>query len=91
MANIETMYDLSVFIFRRDLRVDDNTGLLRALTESKHVIPLFIFTPKQVSDNNKFKSSNAIQFMVESLYDLNQQIKDVNPKCQLWVAYGEAL
>lgn len=85
------MYDLSVFIFRRDLRLDDNTGLAKALSESKSVIPLFIFTPTQVSNINKFKSSNSIQFMVESLYDLNQQIRDVNPKCRLWVTYNDEI
>lgn len=80
-------HDTSIFIFRRDLRLDDNTGLIKALTESKKVIPLFILTPAQVSDENKYKSSNAIQFMIESLIDLNQQIKDVNKSCQLWVMY----
>ena len=83
--------DLSLFIFRRDLRIDDNTGLILALKESKKVIPLFIFTPMQVSDSNKYKSSNAIQFMVESLYDLNKQIKNINNKCRLWVAYGDEI
>lgn len=83
--------NLSLFIFRRDLRLDDNTGLIKALAESDMVIPLFIFTPTQVSDANKFKSSNAIQFMIESLYDLDDQIRASNPKCQLWTKYGDEL
>lgn len=84
-------YNISIFIFRRDLRLIDNTGLIEALKSSKNIIPLFIFTPCQVSDNNKFKSSNAIQFMVESLYDLNQQIKDINEESALWVTYGDEI
>lgn len=87
----EKNHELSLFIFRRDLRLDDNTGLIRALSESDSVIPLFICTPTQVSDQNKFKSSNAIQFMIESLYDLDQQISDFDPKCKLWVSYGPEL
>lgn len=83
--------NLSLFIFRRDLRINDNTGLIKALTESKYVIPLFILTPTQVSDSNKYKSSNAIQFMMESLYDLSQQIKDINQKCSLWITYGDEI
>jgi len=82
-------YDRSVFIFRRDLRVSDNTGLLRALSESNTVIPLFICTPTQLSTANKYKSSNAIQFMIESLYDLDEQIHKANNRSNLLVTYGD--
>lgn len=84
------IHDLSLFIFRRDLRLSDNTGLLKAMSESETVIPLFICTPTQL-DNNKYKSENAIQFMIESLYDLDKQINKVNNKCRLWVAYGDEI
>jgi len=85
LSHDNIMHNLSLFIFRRDFRVTDNTGLMKALIESKQVIPLFIFTPTQVSDKNKYKSSNAIQFMIESLYDLDKKIN------KLWVAYDEEL
>lgn len=68
------MYETSLFIFRRSLRLDDNTGLIEALKSSKQVIPIFIFTPEQVVKNS-FKSDNAVQFMIESLGDLEQQLK----------------
>lgn len=68
-------YIRALFIFRRDLRLDDNTGLIKALTESQSVIPCFIFDPAQVSEKNRYKSSNALQFMLESLQDLNEQLK----------------
>ena len=38
------MYQNSIFIFRRDLRLTDNLGLIEALENSKNVIPIFIFT-----------------------------------------------
>lgn len=82
------MYKTSVFIFRRDLRLDDNTALLEALANSLTVIPLFIFTPAQVSNVNTFKSSNCIQFMIESLFDLDNQITKLSPKSRLWVDYN---
>jgi deoxyribodipyrimidine photo-lyase len=66
-------YDRSLFIFRRDLRLDDNTGLNRALQRSKEVIPAFIFDPRQV-EVNEYKSLNALQFMIESLDDLEIQL-----------------
>jgi len=68
-------YDTSLFIFRRDLRLNDNTALLKALKESTTVIPIFIFDPRQVGPQNTYRSSNCIQFMCESLEDLAHQIK----------------
>ena len=35
--------DLTVFWFRRDLRIDDNHGLFKALSEKNKVLPIFIF------------------------------------------------
>ena len=68
------VYNKSIFIFRRDHRLDDNIGLIEALNKSIHVIPIFIFTPEQLI-NNKFKSDNCVQFMIESLEDLDKQLK----------------
>lgn len=76
----------SLFIFRRDLRIIDNTSLIEALNNSSKVIPCFIFTPEQVGNKNEYRSSNAIQFMVESLEDLNSFLKG-----KLNLFYGENL
>jgi deoxyribodipyrimidine photo-lyase len=59
-------YRTSVFIFRRDLRLDDNTGLRSALESSEQVIPIFIFDPQQISEH-PYRSLPALQFMYESL------------------------
>lgn len=80
-------YNLSLFIFRRDLRLADNTGLINALKNSHSVIPCFIFDPQQVGEHNKYKSDNAIQFMTESLKDLEAQLHKHNGK--LYLFYGE--
>lgn len=81
-------YKLSLFIFRRDLRLHDNTGLLEALKNSDAVVPCFIFDPRQVEEKNAYRSTNAIQFMVESLQDLNAllQKKDAH----LYALHGVA-
>lgn len=81
-----TKYNLSIFIFRRDLRLTDNSGLIKSLSESKKVVPIFIFTPEQVTKKNKYKSDNCIQFMIESLEDLNQQLEKKGSK--LYLFYG---
>src|SRR5690349_16873843 len=60
----------TLFVFRRDLRVLDNIGLIYALKESQYVIPAFIFDPRQVDKSNFYRSDNAIQFMLTCLEDL---------------------
>lgn len=42
-----------MFIFRRDLRLDDNTGLLYALQNCKDIIPCFILDPKIMKIHQK--------------------------------------
>jgi deoxyribodipyrimidine photolyase len=59
-------YGKSVFLFRRDLRISDNTGLIEASQASKTVVPLFIFDQRQGARNPYF-SPNAFQLMIESL------------------------
>jgi deoxyribodipyrimidine photo-lyase len=84
-------YENGLFIFRRDFRVIDNNGLNMANSICKNIYPIFIFTPEQVTDENKFKSSNAVQFMIESLQDLSEQIKKMGTKdkCKLLCFYGD--
>ena len=79
------MTSYNLFIFRRDLRLSDNNGLNYAMNNYENIIPLFIFTPEQVSDKNKFKSNNAIQFMIESLKELNNECKNYNSKLYIFI------
>ena len=66
----------SIFIFRRDFRCDDNTGLLNCIKDSTIVYPIFIYNPIQIDNNkNSFKSNNSVQFMIESINELNSNIK----------------
>lgn len=69
---------MSIFIFRRDLRLYDNLGMLELQKHTKEIVPIFIFTPEQITSKNKFKSNNAIQFMIESLKELKQEFKKRN-------------
>src|SRR6056297_2053147 len=80
------MYNLGLYIFRRDLRIQNNNALHHALKECKQIIPIFIFTPEQVT-NNSFKSNKSVQFMVESLADLNENIKSKDG--ELHTMYGD--
>ena len=65
---------VKLFIFRRDLRVTDNTALNLALDnahkDADTVLPIFIFTPEQVSSKNEYKSKVAVSFMIKSLSEI---------------------
>jgi deoxyribodipyrimidine photolyase len=65
-----------LFLFHRDLRLQDNTTLIHQLkTVKKSVIPIFIFTPEQIDKKkNKYFSNNSVQFMIESLLELSNEI-----------------
>ena len=71
---MEKKFGRSLFLFRRDLRLEDNTGLIFALKSSEVVIPAFIFTPEQI-ERNSFRSDHCLRFMIESLEDLEIQLK----------------
>lgn len=64
----------SLFIFRRDLRLEDNTGLLAALKESKAVIPCFIFDPRQL-EKNDYRSDAGVRFLIHSLQELDETLQ----------------
>ena len=75
------MYKKSLFIFRRDLRLEDNIGLIESLQNSTEVIPCFIYDEniiKNLSDS-KFRWS----FLNESLLDLDLQLKEKGTRLQV--------
>lgn len=76
-----------LFIFRRDLRIIDNNALNFLSELCNNIYTIFIFTPEQVSSGNKYKSDNAVQFMVESLNNLASEIRKQGG--QLHTFYGK--
>ena len=66
---------VAVFWFRRDLRLDDNLGLFRALESKFPVIPLFIFD-EDILDN-LHKKDARVGFIHESLSKINDELKEI--------------
>jgi len=74
------MKSIVIHIFHRDLRTEDNLGLIAAAKKAKEtecdLLPLFVFTPEQVGPKNPYRSENSIQFMIHSLEDLTEQLSN---------------
>jgi deoxyribodipyrimidine photo-lyase len=62
-------YKRALHIFRRDLRIDDNTALNAALLNAEEVVTCFIFNDAQVQPH-PYRSVNGLAFMIESLEEL---------------------
>jgi deoxyribodipyrimidine photo-lyase len=80
-------YQRGLFLFHRDLRIVDNVGLSDAAKKCDTIFTAFVFTPEQVSDSNHYRSTNAIQFMLESLEELRDDIESAGGK--LLTLYGK--
>lgn len=87
---MEKRYKRALFIFRRDLRLEDNTGLIFALKNAENVLPCFIFTPEQIK-NNGYRSDHCLQFMLESLEDLQNSLYTAGGKLYLFFGSPDAV
>lgn len=72
---------MNIFIFHRDLRIIDNTTLIAQIRNEHSITPIFIFTPEQIEPKkNTYHSNNSVQFMIESLHELNNTITKYHGK-----------
>ena len=63
------------FWFRRDLRLEDNTGLFEALQSDFSVIPLFIFDDEILE--NLPKNDARVNFIYDSLQKINTELSEI--------------
>ena len=81
---------LGIFIFRRDCRLYDNIGLNELAKKVDIILPIFILDSNQIistKENSNYFSSNAVQYICETLKDLNSQLDEYNSK--LFLLYGQ--
>ena len=64
-------------LIHRSIRLVDNTSLITQLKQMEQAVtPVFIFTLEQIdSKKNEFFTNGSVQFMIESLHELSQEIK----------------
>ncbi len=80
------MEKITLFWFRRDLRLEDNTGLFYALQQEKNVLPLFIFD-RNILDKLEDKSDARVEFIHSQLADIKSQLEEKGGS--LLVKYGK--
>ena len=64
---------ISIFWFRRDLRLGDNAGLYHALKSSEPVLPIFIFDTN-ILDKLENKADRRVTFIHTALEQIQQQL-----------------
>ena len=79
---------VSVFWFRRDLRLTDNTGLHFALKENPNVLPIFIFDT-DILNKLDDKQDARVTFIYNGLSALRDELKESGSS--LLVRYGNPL
>ncbi|WP_194776611.1 cryptochrome/photolyase family protein [Pararhodonellum marinum] len=79
---------INLFWFRRDLRLEDNTGLYYAYQNEENVLPLFIFD-QEILDELEDKKDARVQFIHDQVSRLHDQLKSY--KSSILVKYGRPL
>ena len=79
---------LSIFWFRRDLRLNDNAGLYAALKAGLPVLPLFIFD-RDILDKLEDKDDARVTFLQSRVSALQHELKKLGVPME--VRYGKPL
>lgn len=69
------MEKTALFWFRRDLRLEDNTGLCHALRREKNVLPLFIFD-RNILDKLEEKTDPRVGFIHSQLAEIKSRLEE---------------
>ncbi len=64
---------VTVFWFRRDLRLNDNHGLYKALKNSDVVLPVFIFD-KEILEQLENRKDKRVSFIHQTLKNINDEL-----------------
>ncbi len=78
---------ISVFWFRRDLRLDDNIGFLEALKGDSKVLPIFIFDSEILE--NLPKDDARVTFIFENLQKMRDTLQKENHS-SIGIYHGKA-
>lgn len=75
--------EISVFWFRRDLRLNDNAGLYYALKSSLPVLPIFIFDI-EILDKLEDKEDKRLTFIYNALQDIEKEFQGLGSSLKVY-------
>lgn len=79
---------ISIFWFRRDLRLEDNVGLYYALQSEHPILPIFIFET-DILDKLENKQDRRVDYIHQALTAIDEQLKTYNSALKTY--YGNPL
>lgn len=74
---------ISIFWFRRDLRLDDNHGLFQALKSEHNVLPIFIFDTEILSKLDD-KKDRRVDFIFQALQKINSSLEETGKSIKIF-------
>lgn len=74
---------VSVFWFRRDLRLHDNAGLYYALRENEAILPVFIFD-KNILDRLDDKYDRRVDFIHQAITGINKELVSLGSSLEVF-------
>ncbi|CAK0765717.1 hypothetical protein CVIRNUC_003286 [Coccomyxa viridis] len=75
----------AVYLFHRDLRTVDSTGLISLAKRGLTIIPVFILAPEQIDrKRNRYFSDAAVQVMADALVDLDASLRGLRSGLRLF-------
>ena len=79
---------VTIFWFRRDLRLDDNRGLYHALKGDFPVLPVFVFD-KNILNDLSDKSDARVSFIHQELTEINSELEGKGTRLQTFYTSPE--
>ena len=67
------MHKRTLFIFRQDLRLHDNTGLIKAIQNSESIFPVFIRDTRAIADFGR--DDARFGFIREALEEIDTRLQ----------------
>ncbi len=84
-------YQRALFVFRRDFRVEDNTALNAAFKDAEEVVCAFVLDARQVSSQNPYAGEHLLQFMAESLMEVDAELRLKKGRLHVWTDVAETI
>lgn len=82
-------YKRALHLFRRDLRLEDNTALNAAHELAEEVVPVFILDTRQATLENPYTGEHFLHFLAETLGSLNTDLERHHSRLYIWKGKSE--